>query len=98
MCEVSLHQNTNCHCRWGEIAIPCAPGMGFSTCGQIGSGMARRAPAWQASAYRLCPEHGWQGFYDRNRVRMIVEVRRGVKWGSGPNRQDRGWEFPCVVM
>ncbi|ROT40114.1 hypothetical protein SODALDRAFT_146123 [Sodiomyces alkalinus F11] len=98
MCQVTLHQNVNCKCRWGEISLPCGPGMGFSTCGQIGSGVARPGPMTQKSAYRLCPEHGLHGVYDRNCIRMVVGTRRGLKWGTGPNRQDSGCEFRCVVM
>lgn len=98
MCQVALYQNVHCKCRWGEIAVPCAPGMGFSTCGQIGSGIARREPPLQRSEYRLCPEHGLRGMYDRNRVRMVVRMRRGLKWGTGPSKQDSGLEIPCSLM
>lgn len=98
MCKVALFENPHCKCQWGEIVIPCGLGMGFSTCGQIGSGIAQREPEMYTSGYKLCPEHGWQGLYDRNAVRMVVSMKSGIKWGRGPSVQDKGWEMRCVVM
>jgi hypothetical protein len=98
MCQIVLFTNIHCKCQWGEITLPCRPGMGFSTCGQLSSGIAQREPTTYKSGYKLCPEHGWQGMYDRNMVRMVVEVKTGRKWGKGPSLQDAGCDIKCVVM
>ncbi|OAA56606.1 hypothetical protein SPI_07613 [Niveomyces insectorum RCEF 264] len=45
-----------------------------------------------------CPAHDLRGCYDRNSIRQIVDVKNGLRWGTGPDRTDCGVECRCCVM
>ncbi len=45
-----------------------------------------------------CPVHTLGERYDRNTVRRIVDVRNGMRWGTGPSKDDFGVECSCSVM
>ncbi|KAF6840105.1 nonselective cation channel [Colletotrichum plurivorum] len=98
MCEVFIYKHIECKCIWGEIAIPCGPGMGYTTCGQFGSGIAKRPLRLQLANLRPCPQHDLYGLYDRNRTRMIKKITHGIKFGTGPNKQDAGIEVACCAV
>ncbi|OLN94230.1 hypothetical protein CCHL11_02931 [Colletotrichum chlorophyti] len=101
MCEVFIYKHAKCKCVWGQIAVACAPGMGYSTCEQFGSGVAKRPLKMQMAEKRPCPKHECHGLYDRNQTRMINKITHGVKFGAGPSKQDAGVEVNlgcCSVM
>lgn len=45
-----------------------------------------------------CPTHDLGGFYDRNWARIVFKLRRGIKWGRGPNSNDPGIEILCCSV
>ena len=98
MCEATYYKHTGCQCRWAQITTQCLPGLGFSNCPDYGAGRVHAAPRYTLTNSPRCPVHDLLGLYDRNAVRMVVRVRNGVKWGSGPGVGDVGVECPCVVM
>lgn len=101
MCEVFIYKHVGCKCVWGQIALPCGPGMGYTTCGQFGSGIAKKPLRLQLAVKRACPTHELHGLYDRNQTRVINKITHGIKFGTGPSKQDAGFELPvpcCAVM
>ena len=44
-----------------------------------------------------CPRHNMV-WYDRNYMRMVVDVKNGVRWGLGPSKTDPGVECGCCIM
>ncbi|KAF4807708.1 hypothetical protein CGCSCA5_v013131 [Colletotrichum siamense] len=98
MCEVFIYKHVECKCIWGEIAVSCGPGMGYATCGQFGSGIAKKPLRMQLANLRPCPKHDLLGLYDRNQIRMIKKITNGIKFGTGPNKQDAGIECACAIM
>ncbi|KAF4428073.1 Calcium channel YVC1 [Colletotrichum fructicola] len=98
MCEVFIYKHVECKCIWGEIAVSCGPGMGYTTCGQFGSGIAKKPLRMQLANLRPCPKHDLLGLYDRNQIRMIKKITNGIKFGTGPNKQDAGIECACAIM
>ncbi|XXG94725.1 S-adenosylmethionine-dependent methyltransferase [Hypoxylon texense] len=85
-----------CAHHWLQVRQPCFPGAGFNTCGAFGDGVARE-PAAVATADGLCPACRMPGRYDKNRVRMIMDIRSRWRWGLGPSRGDPGLEC-CVIL
>ncbi|CCF37624.1 hypothetical protein CH063_08916 [Colletotrichum higginsianum] len=98
MCEVFIYKHIKCGCVWGEIAVPCGPGMGYTTCGQFGSGIAKRPLRLQKAEHRPCPTHDMYGLYDGNQMRAIKKITHGVKIGTGPSKQDAGVEVACCAV
>ncbi|KXH25146.1 hypothetical protein CSIM01_11407 [Colletotrichum simmondsii] len=98
MCEVFIYKHVKCKCVWGEIAVQCGPGMGYTTCGQFGSGIAKRPLRLQMADKRPCPAHDLYGLYDRNQARVIKKISHGIKIGAGPSKQDAGIEVPCCAV
>ncbi|EFW99478.1 hypothetical protein CMQ_7846 [Grosmannia clavigera kw1407] len=45
-----------------------------------------------------CPLHDLHGCYDRNDIRRVLDVQNGMRWGSGPNREDVGVEWNCCIL
>ena len=70
--------------------------MGFCTCPDIANGICK--PAMKYYDCEHCPIHYFGGVYDYNRIRMLVKLERGIKFGGGVNRADPGCEMRCVVM
>ncbi|TPX15608.1 uncharacterized protein E0L32_004306 [Thyridium curvatum] len=62
------------------------------------SARATLQPPMYRARETACPVHDLLGFYDRNQVRMVVRLRNGLRWGTGPNREDYGVEFWCCVI
>ncbi|KAI6093872.1 hypothetical protein F4821DRAFT_252870 [Hypoxylon rubiginosum] len=94
MC-LTLHWRSRCcEHHWLQIRQPCFPGYGFSTCSQFGDGVARE-PAPIVTFDGLCPACSML-IYDKNQVRMIMDIRKRWRWGLGPSKSDPGIE--CSVM
>ncbi|KAK0716997.1 hypothetical protein B0T26DRAFT_647829 [Lasiosphaeria miniovina] len=108
MCISEHYTDPTCRHTWARICQPCGPGMGFTTCpsffGNDGTCMyarrgAKPAPRGPFVVYcEPCPVCDLRGAYDRNAVRVVVGVRRGVRAGAGPGRGDPGVDFTCCVM
>ena len=105
MCGVTYFQHKKCKHMWAVITEPCGPGLGFSTCARMGDGSAREAPRLFRTRGRPCPRCGLRGAYDLNAVRMVSGMGWGVKWGTGPGKEDWGCEIElgrmkpgCVVL
>lgn len=84
---------------------PCfraVPGSSFSPSSSSSSSRSGGAGAGAGAGRRngsgKCPVHDLRGAYDRNEVRRVLDVRNGMRWGQGPNKDDVGVEFGCVVM
>ncbi|KAI0596979.1 hypothetical protein F4775DRAFT_593712 [Biscogniauxia sp. FL1348] len=103
MCKTAHFRSRSCGHHWLQIAQPCGPGRGFSTCATFrGDGVARE-PAAECRVGAPCPACSscyysatGGGMYDRNSVRMVTDMRRRWRWGLGPSKRDPGVE--CVVM
>ena len=105
MCKTTLFKHKTCKHTWGVISEPCGPGMGFSTCDTLYGGLHEGPPALYNTKSRPCPRcerelHRVQ--YDPNTVRMVESTGWGFKWGTGPGRDDWGWEMKfrdgCVIL
>jgi hypothetical protein len=103
MCRTAIFEHPRCGCGWMEITQSCASGMGLSTCPTFAEvGVIRRCPlrTYQATG-RACPHHDLWGCYDRNQMRLVLGIENGVKIGTGPNKEDPGFEIrlgKCSVM
>jgi hypothetical protein len=96
MCYTHHFRSRNCGHHWLQIAQPCAPGFGFRVCDTFGDGVARE-PSPQVSVGALCPACSLgEAAYDRNLVRMIMDIRDRWRWGRGPCKHEAGIE--CVVL
>ncbi len=81
-----------------RIDRPCAPGMGFSTCPLFFDGNIKPQPPTIKATRTACPIHDMKGNYDRNKSRMVVSVKHGMRWGWGPSKKDPGVDIGCVLM
>ncbi|ORY66454.1 uncharacterized protein BCR38DRAFT_340131 [Pseudomassariella vexata] len=95
MCLTTHHRSRNCGHHWLQIARPCYPEMGFNTCDTFGNGVARE-PSDEFVWEGMCPACAHPGMYDKNYVRMIIDIKNKWRWGLGPCKDDPGVE--CVVM
>ncbi|KAI1661484.1 hypothetical protein F4813DRAFT_347747 [Daldinia decipiens] len=95
MCRTIHFRSRCCRHHWLQIWQPCYPGMGFNTCSMFGDGIARE-PASIADAAGLCPACRFSGCYDKNKTRMIMDIKSRWRWGFGPSKYDPGCE--CAVM
>ncbi|KAI1466621.1 uncharacterized protein F4812DRAFT_451592 [Daldinia caldariorum] len=85
MCRTIHFRSRCCRHHWLQIWQPCRyPGNGFSRCESFGDGVARE-PARVADAAGLCPACRFAGAYDKNQIRMVVDVRSRWRWGFGPS-------------
>ncbi|KAI0864213.1 hypothetical protein F4860DRAFT_511069 [Xylaria cubensis] len=91
MCLTNHYISRNCGHHWLAIRQPCWPGYGFTYCGVFGDGVARE-PSPEFEIMGLCPACATPGYYDRNLVRMVTNVRERCRWGIGPSRRDPGVE------
>ncbi|RYC57733.1 hypothetical protein CHU98_g8485 [Xylaria longipes] len=82
-CAWSTTADRNCGHHWLAIRQPCWPGYGFTYCGVFGDGVARE-PSPEFEIMGLCPACATPGYYDRNLVRMVTNVRERCRWGIGP--------------
>ncbi|KAI0443637.1 methyltransferase domain-containing protein [Xylaria telfairii] len=89
MCLTTHYISRNCGHHWLAIRQPCWPGYGFTYCGVFGDGVARE-PSPEFEIMGLCPACTTPGYYDRNLVRMVINVRERCRWGIGPSRGDPG--------
>lgn len=96
MCKTALYESRSCGCRWLRIDEQCGYGMGFYTCASLGDGLCK--PAMKYYDCEACPVHCMGGCYDRNSIRMLAKLQRGVKLGGGIHRGDPGCELKCAVM
>ncbi|KAK3355907.1 hypothetical protein B0H65DRAFT_585518 [Neurospora tetraspora] len=60
--------------------------------------VAKPAPPAYIARAEPCPECDLRGVYDRNQVRMVTKIKKGVKLGGGPSGGDPGVEVRCCVM
>ncbi|KAK3395661.1 hypothetical protein B0T20DRAFT_443522 [Sordaria brevicollis] len=60
--------------------------------------VAKPAPACYIARGEPCPECDLRGVYDRNLIRMVTKIKKGVKLGGGPSGGDPGVEVRCCVM
>ncbi|KAI1808345.1 methyltransferase domain-containing protein [Daldinia bambusicola] len=99
MCRTIHFRSRCCRHHWLQIWQPCGyAGNGFSRCGSFGDGVARE-PARVADAAGLCPACRFAGAYDKNQIRMVVDVRSRWRWGFGPSKCDPGCECaPSITM
>jgi hypothetical protein len=67
--------------------------MGFSNCPSFYDGTMNATPRFYRTKSRPCPKCDLDGAYDRNCVRMVEAMRRGIKWGVGPDVED--WGIDC---
>ena len=107
MCETRFYKHSYCGNKWLIIRRPCGWGTGFADCPFWFNGEAHR---WEAArevrelsrrrygVEALCPLCDLLGQYDRNRIRMVYKVHRGIKFGRGGRRTDPGLECRCSVM
>ncbi len=98
MCKTTCYTSPSCKCHWMRVTQPCFLGAGFSTCPRFFNDEAKPPPPRHQVGRSQCPVHGLRGAYDRNHVRMVDGVTRGLRWGLGPGREDYGVDLRCVVM
>ncbi|EGZ76500.1 hypothetical protein NEUTE2DRAFT_123147 [Neurospora tetrasperma FGSC 2509] len=60
--------------------------------------VAKPAPPAYIARGEPCPECDLRGVYDRNQVRMVTKIKKGIKLGAGPSGGDPGIELRCCVM
>ncbi|KAK3495627.1 hypothetical protein B0T13DRAFT_530247 [Neurospora crassa] len=60
--------------------------------------VAKPAPPAYIARGEPCPECDLRGVYDRNQVRMVTRIKKGIKLGAGPSGGDPGVEVRCCVM
>lgn len=60
--------------------------------------VAKPAPPAYIARSEPCPECDLGGVYDRNQIRMVTAIKKGVKLGGGPSGGDPGVELRCCVM
>ncbi|KAI0548975.1 DNA topoisomerase [Xylaria curta] len=97
MCLTNHYISRNCGHHWLAIRQPCWPGYGFTYCGVFGDGVARE-PSPEFEIIGLCPACATPGYYDRNLVRMVTNVRERCRWGMGPSRRDPGVECKGIPV
>lgn len=104
MCTTTLFQHKTCKHIWAIIKEPCGPGMGFSTCENFTRGTVKEPPAIYNTRSRPCPrcEREPGRVCDANAIRAVESMGWGVKWGTGPEREDWGCEVKfrggCVIL
>lgn len=95
MCTVTYFEHKTCKHIWAVVTAPCGPGMGFFTCPFFCDGTAKMPPKHIRTRSRACPRCDLAGVYDRNFLRMVEDMGWGVKWGTGPGKDDWGFEVKC---
>jgi hypothetical protein len=98
MCVATYFKHKACGCIWAEITAQCFPGGSFRTCPDFGGGLTHHDPAYVSTLSRPCPVHQRMGNYDRDFTRRVVKITNGVKWGSGPGKNDIGISIPCIIL
>ncbi|CAI6095728.1 unnamed protein product [Clonostachys chloroleuca] len=97
MCLVTYFQHRHCKHKWVVISEPCGPGMGFATCDTFrNSNYVKDMPVLYTTESRPCPRCcvlASGGCYDLNSTRMVESMGWGVKWGTGPAKDDLGFEI-----
>ncbi|KAK0392770.1 hypothetical protein NLU13_2265 [Sarocladium strictum] len=93
MCLATYYQHKVCRHIWATITEPCGPGMGFFNCSSFCDGTTNATPRFYRTKSRPCPRCDLDGVYDRNTVRMVEAMGRGIKWGVGPDVED--WGIDC---
>ncbi|KAK7908124.1 hypothetical protein PG985_015427 [Apiospora marii] len=95
MCTSAHFRSRACGHHWLQIEAACYPGLGFNNCDTFGDGVAREGSPVVA-VDTLCPACLRPGLYDKNTVRMILEIKNRCRWGFGPDKRDFGVD--CCVM
>ena len=95
MCTTTHFRSRRCGHHWLQITTPCFPGLGFNHCYKFRDGVAR-SPAPFVSIDVVCPACWVPDAYDKNRIRMVEDIRDTWRWGLGPSRGDPGLD--CQVM
>ncbi|KAK8056365.1 hypothetical protein PG993_001592 [Apiospora rasikravindrae] len=95
MCETTHFRSRDCGHHWLQIAAACYPGLGFNSCDTFGAGRVREESPVVA-VDTLCPACLRPGLYDKNMIRMILDIKDRYRWGLGPDRRDFGVD--CSVM
>ncbi|EHA53882.1 hypothetical protein MCOR27_007058 [Pyricularia oryzae] len=98
MCQAAMFKDPSCKCQWMAIVQPCWPGFGFNNCPTFFNGITKEAPPFIKATKICCPKHDLEGMYDRNLIRMVVKVEKGLRWGMGPDERDPGVDIKCAVM
>ena len=95
MCTTKFYKGPKCGHWWSELVTPCAEGRNFGNCPSFENGKARRlGSAPQAMApEKSCPKCDKKNDYDGKKLRMISGVRKGIRVGMGPSRNDLGLDM-----
>lgn len=105
MCQVTYFHHKTCHHEWAMISRPCAPALGFSNCPTFqacDTGPIKAAPRKFRTAGRACPrcaeEHLRVG-HDRNVVRVVERMGRGVSIGRAPGEAgEEDWGVDVRIL
>jgi len=88
---------------WAVITEPCGPGMKFTSCDTFRTGGSHLHPAAKLfkTKSRPCPKcRPWA--FDPYMMRVVDSYGGGIKWGTGPEKDDLGCEVKfgsgCVVF
>ncbi|KAI6770023.1 hypothetical protein HG530_004652 [Fusarium avenaceum] len=95
---VTYFKHKECKHTWVILTAPCRPFMGLNNCPTFCDGTAKDEPKFFNTKSRPCPRCQMHGVYDRNLVRMVESMGRGIKWGVGPDADDWGCEVKCVIL
>lgn len=106
MCTAKLLKSPTCEHWWAEILKPCADDRNFGNCPSFQDGKARnlKTNPWTKAEKDTCPKCDKKGDYDSNATRMVKGIQYGYRWGTGPNKSDRGVDLLtpgglcCIVM
>ncbi|KAI1083177.1 methyltransferase domain-containing protein [Whalleya microplaca] len=91
MCVTVHFRSRNCRHHWLQIHQPCGPGQGFNYCDVFGDGIARD-PMEVYPVIGLCPACQYPATYDKNLVRMVMDIKDKWRWGLGPSKDEPGIE------
>ncbi len=97
MCKVKTWKSSTCGHYWISITNPCGEGRNINNCLTFESGEARPAEEARAALAptNSCPRCDKKENYDASTTRIITSMAKGIKFGEGPSKSDRGIEFTC---
>ena len=96
MCYTKYFKHPKCGCWSVKISKPCKKGRNFQNCPTFENGIARNPKNHPREVAKKgkCPWHNKKGA-NRKKEQMVSGVKRGVKWGLGPNEGDFGIDILC---
>ena len=96
MCYTKFFKHPKCGCWSVKISKPCKKGRNFQNCPTFENGIARNPKNHprQLAEKGKCPWHNKKGA-NRKKEQMVSGVKRGVRWGRGPNESDFGVDILC---